>query len=1169
MSAKGHETDLLEPEQAKSERRVVVSSVGGTTSTAAGRRRELERLLTDPTFFRTVADTMPDVGFIVDLEGNFVYASAAAERLTGYSPEQLRKMNMAEVVTPEVLAVLKDRMKRRIRGEQLPEMEFEIVVRDGSRRVVEMRTSPIVDQEDNLLGIQVLVRDITDRRRAERESERRADYLRALAELSVLLLEPRKDTPVAEALEILGKAAHVQRVTLYDHIEDDQGDVVAVRRAMWLSELMEDLYQRPSVCVYRKGELEAFSEATKETGAFCGVPETIVSRERILGQCPNIGSIAVITLGQPVREHGFAVFEDLDRDRKWSDWELDFLKTGVHLIAQALVRARMGRDEQLLAEFGQAVAGVDSREKLAEILSSFTKRHFSWDAFVLALPSTGPGQPDFLYLVDTAEDGSEIREQRDFWSAESLGPRAKRILAGEPLLINRKQIETAKPLETFGYTQRKSASLVFVPIAGRNRVEGMISVQSYTPFAYRKEDLHCLESLAGIAALVLGRLRTQTELHGIEKRFRDIVDMVGAYMWSADVEGQYPSWQIRYRALTPGVEQITGFSARQFLEQGWSLWLKTVYPDDVELVREGLARLAEGKKATATYRIVKPNGQIRWLRDVAVPTLGKQGEIVRIDGISLDVTEEQEVAQERDKLFQAVDRAGEAIVLLSPGGVVEYVNRAFSELTGVPRKKAKGELWYKLGLFEPELEKQRRQILRDLRTRGFWTGRTALCTGEKRLPIEMTTSAVKDSNGQVRHWVVTIRDISERVALEEQLRQSQKLEALGTLAAGIAHDFNNLLTGILGNVELAAMEAPPELQEYFDDARKVARRAADLVRQLLAFARKAPGSKQPLALGPVIKETTKIVAETTDRRIHVKVHVPDDLWVVEGDPVQLQQLVMNLCVNARDALVECLHGANCFGTRRKEPLTIEVRAENVDATRVPPPFPGVAQGTYVKITVTDNGPGMSAETRRRIFEPFFTTKEVGKGTGLGLSTVYGIVTQHNGHIRVRSEPGQGATFEVFLPAVKEGEVSEPALPTTTGVPEEAGGDETILLVDDEDSVRSYVSRMLQRMGYRVIEAGNGREALKAFRRHRDEIALVILDLIMPKMGGEETLAAIRQLKPDAKVVMLSGTWNASLLRRLKQLGAAGFFEKPPEINTFLRAVRKALDESSKSKSRRS
>ncbi|NOZ57365.1 MAG: PAS domain S-box protein, partial [Calditrichaeota bacterium] len=791
MSAKGQETNLLELEQATTvqpERRVVVSSVGGITSTAAERRRELERLLTDPTFFRMLADTMPDVGLVVDLEGNFVYVSAAAEYLTGYSADQLRRMNMADVVSPEVLSVLQDRIQRRIRGEELPEIEFEVVARDGSRHMVEMRTSPIVDQDGNLLGIQAIVRDMTARRRAEGESARRAEYLRALAELSMLLLEPREAVPVPEALGILGRAAHVQRVTLFDHVKDEEGQVVAVQRAYWLLDPEGCHAKRPVRCVYGEGELEAFAAATAETGAFSGPPEIILKKERISEQCPQVGSVAVITLGQPLDKHGFAVFEHSDRRRVWSDWELDFLRTGVHMIAQALVRARMRRDERLLAEFGEAVAAVGSREKLAEILSGFTRRHFSWDAFVLALRSIAPGQPDFLYMVDTAEDGNQIQEQRDSWSAESLGPRAKHILAGHPLLINRKQTETAKSLEAFGYTQRKSASLVFVPIVGRDRVEGMISIQSYTPFAYREEDLRCLESLAGLAGLVLGRLRTQAELHGAEERFRNIADMVDAYIWSADVEGTYPDWRFNYRLYTSGVERVTGVPADDFLREGASLWLQMVHPEDRAILQESLRRLARGNRAAATYRIRRPDGQERWVRDSVVPTLDTQGRVIRLDGLCLDVTEEQKVAQERDRLFQAVDRSGEAIVLLSPGGAVEYVNRAFSVLTGIPREEAKGKLWYKLGLFDRELEKQRRQILRDLRTRGFWTGRTALRTGEKRLPIEMTTSAVKDSDGRVRHWVVTIRDISERVALEEQLRQSQKLEALGTLAAGIAHD---------------------------------------------------------------------------------------------------------------------------------------------------------------------------------------------------------------------------------------------------------------------------------------------------------------------------------------------------------------------------------------------
>ena len=1137
----------------------VVRNVGEIST--AGLREELERLLNDPTFFRTLADSMPDVGFIVDLGGNFVYTSAAAERLTGYSPERLKKMNMADIVTPELLSQLQERMQGRIRGEDPGEMEFEVVSKDGTTHIVELRTAPIVDEQGRLLGVHGIARDITDRRRAEQESERRAEYLRALAELSKLLLEPRDTVPIVQAFGILGKAAHVRSVQLFEHVLDEEGDINAVRRVAWCSDIDAEPENSFTLFTWGAKELETLENTIGKTGTFSGSPATIFGDGRVPGPCPKSGSIAVIALSDSLEEDGFVVFEDRNENRVWSDWELDFLKTGTHLIGQALVRTRMRRDEQLLAGFGEAVAEVDSRERLAAVLNTYTREHFGWDAFVLALRSIAPGQPDFLYLVDTDEEGRQVEEHRDWWTPESLGPRAKGILAGQSLLINRKHSKSATPLVSFGYKGRKSASLIFVPIAGRDQVEGMISVQSYSPFAYRKEDLRCLERLAGIAALVLSRLRTQAALHKTEEQFRNIADMVDAYIWSAEVKATHPEWRVNYTLYTSGVERITGVPTEEFLKHDRSLWLQMIHEADHYLVAEALERLARGEKVTSVYRIQRPDGEVRWVRDSVVPTVDAQGNVVRLDGLCLDVTEEQKVAQERDRLFEAVDRAAEAIVLLGPSAVVEYTNKTFTELTGITAEEARGKRWHELVLFDKDLDRQQSKLLHALRTRGFWMGRTTMHRAGKSIPIEVIASAVREEDGTIRHWVLTIRDISERVALEEQLRQSQKLEALGTLAAGIAHDFNNLLTGILGNIELAALEAPAELQEYFDDARRVARRAADLVRQLLAFARKAPGTKQPLALGPVIKETTKLLAETTDRRISVEADVPPDLWVVEGDPVQMQQLIMNLCVNARDALMDCLAGAQCRAAKNKEPLAIHVAAGNLDAHREPLPFPGAPKGAYVKLTVSDNGPGMSEETKSRIFEPFFTTKEVGKGTGLGLSTVYGIVTQHGGYIRVNSEPGQGTVFEVFLPAVQE------TTPSVTGTetlpleaPKQVGVKRTILLVDDEDSVRSYVAQVLRRAGYRVIEASNGREGIKTFQRHRDEIDLTVLDLIMPVMGGEETLAAIRELQPDAKVMMLSGTWDASLLRRLKQSGVAYFLEKPPEMGSLLQSIRKVLEE---------
>jgi len=393
--------------------------------------------------------------------------------------------------------------------------------------------------------------------------------------------------------------------------------------------------------------------------------------------------------------------------------------------------------------------------------------------------------------------------------------------------------------------------------------------------------------------------------------------------------------------------------------------------------------------------------------------------------------------------------------------------------------------------------------------------------------------------------IVNARDITERRKLEEQLRQSQKMEAVGQLAGGVAHDFNNLLTAILGYCNLMIDEIPNEdpLRQDLEEIKSAGERAAALTRQLLAFSRRQMLQPQVVDLNALVRQLEKLLRRLISEDVELVTALAPSLPAVKVDPASIEQVLVNLAVNARDAMP---------GGGR---LTIETSAVELDSSYVGT-HPSVVPGRYVMLAVSDTGEGMDPATRARIFEPFFTTKEQGKGSGLGLATVYGIVQQSGGSIWVYSEPGRGTSFKVYLPA------TEAAVSTRVS---DRGGDsakkgwETVLLVEDEDAVRALAREVLRRHGYVVLEARHGLDALRLAERHPDTIHLMVTDIVMPHMSGRDLADRLAEVRPKMKVLFMSGYTDHAAMHRHLTPGAA-FLQKPFTPETFARKVRSMLDE---------
>lgn len=512
----------------------------------------------------------------------------------------------------------------------------------------------------------------------------------------------------------------------------------------------------------------------------------------------------------------------------------------------------------------------------------------------------------------------------------------------------------------------------------------------------------------------------------------------------------------------------------------------------------------------------------------------------------------QHAAQESlRKLSLAVDQSPDMVIVTDQNGRIEYVNPAFEELTGYRCHEVCGQSprILKSGEQGPEVYQEMwRTILHGNVFRGILVNRKK--NGEL-YHVEQSICPVRDGQGKITHFIATGRDLTERVRLEAQLQQAQKMNAIGRLAGGVAHDFNNLLTIITSYSEMALDEIPPgtALASKIQEVLLAARRAAELTRQLLAFSRKQPRALRLADLNEVIATIAKTLPRLIGEDIEFSFEPGEGLGRVRVDPVQIEQILMNLASNARDAMPK-------GGHLRIETCDVVLDEAYVDSKKTDIPV-----GRYALISVSDDGEGIASEHLPHIFEPFYTTKVSGKGTGLGLATVYGIVKQNKGFIWPYSELRRGTVFKIYLPCVAaQPSVSEPADQKKQSA---ARGTETILVVEDEPAVRSAATEFLRLQGYNVLEAKDGLEALAAVGSENSPIHLVMTDVVMPNMSGGEMAEQIRRLRPEVKWLFVSGYAGRTVLDQRVLDGQSSFLQKPYTLKELAARIRETLQNGSR------
>ncbi len=622
-----------------------------------------------------------------------------------------------------------------------------------------------------------------------------------------------------------------------------------------------------------------------------------------------------------------------------------------------------------------------------------------------------------------------------------------------------------------------------------------------------------------------------------EERLRLALDAGGMGTWDLNRETHELRWSEGHFKLC-GVDPV---HFKPTVER----FFEMVHPED----RAAFA--AESKRCCSSrtplryeFRIVWPDGSVHWIIVRGTFGYGPDGTPVRLVGVAWDITERRQAEAERLRLTTAIEHAGESFVIVARGGLIIYVNPAFEKTSGYAPEEVTGRRWDLLKTDSAD-EAFRAAIWATLCAGKTWTGRSAIKRKDGTdITIECTVSPVLGKTGEIDYMVVVYRDITDQLRMEDELRQAQKIESIGRLAAGIAHDFNNMLTPILGYTEILLAGVHPADARYTQllEIKKAAECSRDLTRQLVAFSRKQVLQVKAVDLRDVVGGVEHLLRRTVRKNIAVKIQFSAEPCPAAVDLAQVEQILMNLTVNAQDAMPD---GGD---------LTIEVAPAELDEA-----FCAIHHdakpGRYAALIVSDTGCGMDENTRRHAFEPFFSTKG-DQNSGLGLATVYGVVKQHAGGIWIDSEPGKGARFSIYFPAV----LPQPEQQAAQAPSRKAyRGTETVLLVEDNDMVRRLTQSLLQMQGYTVLSVASGREALTSAEDAGVSIDLLLADVVMPDMNGRDLSTKLRERRPTLKALFMSGYSDDAPEHRSVLEPGAEFIQKPFSVGGLAAKVREVLD----------
>jgi PAS domain S-box-containing protein len=1083
-----------------------VVSIFGIMQDITARKRAEEAILR----YRWAVESSSDLISAIDKTYRYNFTNETFLRYRGFTREQVEGRTVPDVLGERLFQeVIKPQFDRCLGGEEI-RFEFEDDYKVG-HCILEVAYLPLRDGKGNIEGVLAVSRDITKRKQAEKNLHLRNVLLTAQQEASI------------DGILVVDETGHMisfnQRFLELWEIPADVAHSNSDERALSYiqNKLMnpDEFLQKVAHLYTHKDEISRDEVDLRDGRTFDRYSAPMIDPEgRYFGR--------------------IWTFRDIT-ERKQAEKNI----------------LNLNRLYQVLSNINQTIIVTTSREDLFQkacaIAVEYGKFNFAW---------IGVLDEKKQNIIPVAHDGKGechrvLAAHSIIQKPQSRGPAASAIRTKKCAVIN--DIPADHYMQLWGDNIRScgSRSLAVVPLFFRKKVFGVFHVCSPEVDFFTNEEIRLLEEISSDLSFALDWIddrekhrKAEEALRESEKRFKQVSENAGEWIWETDADGIY-------RFSSMAVEKILGYSPGELVGR------KHFYDLFAPEVREEYTKAAIStfERKESFHNFVNPNihknGNTVILETSGTPILDEKGYLKGYRGVDLDITErmkaEKGLRESEGKYRELTESLPQPVFEADNSGRIIYANREAFELFGYTVKDFKKGISIFDVIIPEDVERAKANISNFDRDSGTNVREyTAMSKNGATFPASIySTPIIQD--GVVKGIRGFMIDLTERIKAEAQLRQAQKMETIGQLAGGVAHDFNNILMAIMGFGRFALRSLPENSPAEGDlnEVLKNAERAANLTKQLLAFSRKQHMEPVIVNLNEAIIEMGKLLRRLIGEHIELVILPEPGLWKIKVDPVQIEQVIINLAVNARDAMPQ--GGKLTISTEN-------ARIKDMAANSVV-----LQDGEYVKVSAADTGIGMNADIQSHIFEPFFTTKEPGKGTGLGLATSYGIVKQSGGYIFVESELGQGSIFTIYLPRVAEEIQSQKSIDQPL---ETSSGKETVLLAEDETSVRRMIARALSMQGYRVIEAINGEEALASVQSFGIEnIHLLLTDVVMPLMGGEELAARIRELRPDIKIIFMSGYTTDSLFPFPLDEVHTQFIQKPIMPEELLVKIRHMLDES--------
>ena len=1119
--------------------------------------------------YRQLVQSANSIILRMDTKGTVTFFNAFAERFFGYTAEEIIGRNAVGTIVPETETSGRD-LARLLADlcrnpEQYATNENENCTRDGKRVWVAWTNSAVINEAGEPIGVLSVGNDITAHRQAEAAlTERHRELAQLFAAIPDALIYTDTDhrvTQVSPAFtrlygytpeDIAGK----QLALLYA----DPADARACREA-------GDLAGRTCSATHRRKDGSTFESEAVNTavhdarGDLIGYLSIIrnVTAQRLAEQALRMTQYAVEHASAAVywtSASGRFVYVNSAACRALGYQAHDLLRMSVADIDPDFPSNRWPEHWAELKRAGALVFRTSHRNRDGRVFPveitahhvDFEGREFNF-AFVRDLTdheqvelALRESEDRYRALSSAATEGVLIHDKATivdcneaicrifgYEHSELLGADVFSLGAPESRSVLRENAAkaTARPYEAVGL--RKDGTRFPVEITGRDM-----------PFRGRTRRVVTVRDISE-------RRQAEQALSESENRYRLLADNARDVIWLAD-------FNLNFTYVSPAVEQLRGYtpeeacrhSLDETLTPSSAALARRVIAEELRLGPDGVVQLpSPGHSRVLELEHYRRDGSTVWTEVTVTVARDDGGRPAGIIGITRDIAERRQAEEERRRLARAVEQTGDAILVIDAEGRIVYANQAAETLSGYSRSRLVGASLYALA-DDPRQRGAVRRVWAAARNRRLWQGRVALTRPDgTAYHCDVTMSAVQDADGAIVNHVITARDVSAQLGLEEQLRHTQKMEALGALAGGVAHDFNNMLTAIRGYAEmLKNRDLPPEdTVRAAETIERAAERAGALTSQLLGFARKGMLRKMPVDMDTAVENVIALLSHTIDKRISLTADLGAERAVVIGDPNQLEQILLNLALNARDAMPD---GGRMVFT------TSSVNITPAHTSRHPEARPG----RYVAVSVSDTGTGIAPDLLDRIFDPFVTTKPEGEGSGMGLPMIYGIVSAHGGWVEVSTRQREGSVFTVLLPAAKDEAGAQQAGVTRSKT---LIGSGRILVVDDEEIVREILSDMLRRLGYEVIEAETGAEGVELYAHQGERIDAVILDLVMPGMSGGDTFDALRAIDPSVKALLSTGHSPDGVTQSLLDRGVKGLVPKPYGLNELAQALDDALN----------